>query len=365
MVDFNELVKEFQNTEVPQIQEVEQQLTETQTVEEEEEEPKKPPVLTCINCGREYYDEYMADTDVCVSCGENPRVSTDLASVAQGINTRVISGSATLRHPIASDFQKILKALNSILDEVVIRFDYQGIHVAQMEPAHIAMVVWHMPPTALYEYTITNEPLLCSVDLRNLIKCFKNIDKKYEITMQYTFSALVRTDARGREEVEEGTKDDKLTVLFQSADGRRKKFDVETLDVTHQEIEPKLAFEAKAVVSIDTLLEAIQDVEPISESITFTIDSYADSLTVSAKGEDRRFEMVFNRGESITSELVNNTSQPVKASFSISYLEKILKGGRPLSDDVILYLSTNRPAKIQIPTYLGELYFLLAPRLED
>ena len=59
-----------------------------------------------------------------------------------------------------------------------------------------------------------------------------------------------------------------------------------------------------------------------------------------------------------------SAEKEVSASFSINYLDKIVKGTSRISDEVILQLSTNKPIKMGFPIPSGKLEFLVAPRIE-
>jgi DNA polymerase III sliding clamp (beta) subunit (PCNA family) len=54
----------------------------------------------------------------------------------------------------------------------------------------------------------------------------------------------------------------------------------------------------------------------------------------------------------------------VSASFSLTYLDKIVSASKSISDETRLDLSTNKPVKITMPITAGKLEFLIAPRLE-
>jgi DNA polymerase III sliding clamp (beta) subunit (PCNA family) len=85
-------------------------------------------------------------------------------------------------------------------------------------------------------------------------------------------------------------------------------------------------------------------------------------VVVTAKGETKSAQHRFVAGGPAVREI--DAKSEASASFSIVYLEKIVKPGKALSDDVEIRLSTNRPIKLSFPITYGRLEYLVAPRMD-
>ncbi|MDW7978682.1 MAG: hypothetical protein RMH74_07755, partial [Candidatus Caldarchaeum sp.] len=59
-----------------------------------------------------------------------------------------------------------------------------------------------------------------------------------------------------------------------------------------------------------------------------------------------------------------STEKEVSASFSLTYLEKIMSSSKSLSNETGIELSTNRPIKLSFPITAGKIEFLIAPRMD-
>ena len=118
---------------------------------------------------------------------------------------------------------------------------------------------------------------------------------------------------------------------------------------------------AKAVVSLPSsvLSEAIEDVDIVSESVTFIAEK--NSLTVSATGDLKNADVVIGRDDtvSITSEDVE------KSKYSIEYLKKMIQGGKLVST-VVLKFSNDYPLTLEFAEKDKlSLSFILAPRVDN
>ena len=248
-----------------------------------------------------------------------------------------------IRLPSADYFADLIKAVTAIIEEGTFTIDEESIKLTAMDPAHISLVNFELTKAAAEEYTCDN-PVEMTVSINEMYKLLKKAKKNETVTLEYD--------------------DDKkqLTILLSNpAASTERTFTLNTLEtVSGKASVPNLSFEAKARVNASSLKDAIEDASTISDYARITIAP--DAVIISSKGElgSHRTRLVL--GGTAVYEI--ETKQEVSASFSLTYLEKIVKAGKTVADESTIELSNNRPIKLSFPVPSGKLEYLVAPRIE-
>ncbi|MEM3620873.1 MAG: hypothetical protein QXO45_07060, partial [Nitrososphaerota archaeon] len=150
-------------------------------------------------------------------------------------------------------------------------------------------------------------------------------------------------------------------VLLDATSSRERTFTLNTLEtVEARSTTPKLSFDAKARLNVDAVKDAIKDSDVVSDYVKITINP--EEVIFLAKGELGTVQTKLSKTGAAVYEI--EADKEVWANFSITYLDKIVKAGGDLSEEVIMNLSTNKPIKLSFPIPSGKLDYLIAPRIE-
>ncbi|MEM0274635.1 MAG: proliferating cell nuclear antigen (pcna) [Nitrososphaerota archaeon] len=248
-----------------------------------------------------------------------------------------------MRLPSADYFADLMKAIHAVVDEGTFKITEEGMRLIAMDPAHISLVDFELSSSAAEEYECGGE-LQMTLSISEMMKFLKRIKKGESLTVIY--------DDQAR----------KLSLILVDATGSRERtFTLNTLEtVEARSTTPKLSFDAKARLNVDAVLDAIKDSDVVSDYVKITINP--DEVVFLAKGELGTIQTKFSKMGAAVYEIETDTE--VWAHFSINYLEKIVKAGSELSEEVIMNLSTNKPIKLGFPIPSGKLEYLIAPRIE-
>lgn len=226
-------------------------------------------------------------------------------------------------HRSSQRFKDLLKALSVIAEEVEFTVNPEGLTATQMDRDHRAMFVLKMPSTAFERWDVVEEQKF-TVNVDNLVKRFlKNTCK--EESVEFSIDP-----ERAR-----------LNVTLRGKTVRQK--EVPILQPTDEEVpQPKVFFKTKARIIIGSLRKAISDTSLVSENVRIAVEG--GFLKISATGD---MGSVHNEWEKGSDDLIEIRGEDdSSATFTTSYLEKIMKAIQPLSEAATLELSTDMPMKI-------------------
>lgn len=248
-----------------------------------------------------------------------------------------------IRFPSADYFADLMKAVTAVVEEGTFVVDEEGMKLTAMDPAHISLVNFELTKAAAEEYSCENQVEI-TININELHKLIRKAKKNEIITLDY-----------------DDEKKQLSVTLINPAASTERSFTLNTLEtVSGKAPVPNLSFEAKARVSTDALRVAIEDAATVSDYAKLTIAP--DAVVISSKGElgSHRTRLVL--GGTAVFEI--ESSQEVSASFSLNYLEKIVKAGKTVADESVIELSNNRPVRLSFPIPSGKLEYLVAPRIE-
>jgi len=252
--------------------------------------------------------------------------------------------SFVMRLPNAEYLTDLMRAISAVVDEATFKIDSEGLKLVSMDPAHISLVDFLLSKEAAEEYSVAKE-LELTVNMQDLLKFLKRAKKGESLTLSY-----------------DAEKKKLMMTLSDSAYSRERSFQLSTLEPAGMAAmsSPKLSFEAKARLSTDALWEAIEDAGIIADAMKITIQP--EMIILTARGETSTVQNKLSKQGALVFEI--QTDKEVSASFSLTYLEKIVKPCRDISEEVTMMLSTNKPIKLHFPFPAGRLEYLIAPRLE-
>lgn len=237
---------------------------------------------------------------------------------------------------------KYLKDSLAIISEIVTEgtFDItsDGVKLVAMDPANVAMVVFNLLASSFVTYEL-NEPTKITVNLNNFKQVLRRIKGGDTLTLELD--------------------ENKLKITLQSSSKRTFHLPLIELDDKEQKV-PDLSFAVTVVTQSTILNDAIDDVDVVGESVTFSASS--DLFSVSSKGDLTKASVDIPADKNTKIVAQGDDS---KAKYSVEYLKKMIQGAK-LADVVQVKFSKDYPLRIE---YLVQnkvsLDFVLAPRVDN
>jgi len=210
-----------------------------------------------------------------------------------------------------------------------------------MDPSRVAMIDFQWPKTIFDEYQCDQPQKMC-INITELLKLLR------------------RT---GREEAIELSLNPETPKLQIAITGRyTRTFTMPTLEPQEEEVPtPKITFKAQAKTTTDGLRQAIEDAQLVSDHVRIEADT--EKLTLTATGDLMGATIELKKGSDALLDL--QTQEPVKATFSLSYLAEIIKAAASTSEIATLQFANDMPIRIDFhQPKEGKLTYYLAPRIE-
>lgn len=251
--------------------------------------------------------------------------------------------SFRVRFPNAEHFADMLKAVSVVVDEGTFTIDEKSMKIVSMDPAHISLVDFELESSAAEEYVCTQATNM-TVNITELLKFLKRAKKSESLILNY-----------------EADKKRLMVTLVDNVNLKERSFTMNTLEpISSRTGVPNLIFDGKVRLDVDVVVDAIEDSSVVSDYIKIAISP--DGVTMTAKGELGTVQTKLLKDSPAVREI--KAEREVYANFSIDYMEKIVKAGKSLADNVIMELSTNKPIRLEFPIESGRLSYLIAPRIE-
>ncbi|WP_178647604.1 proliferating cell nuclear antigen (pcna) [uncultured Methanobrevibacter sp.] len=225
-------------------------------------------------------------------------------------------------------------AISSIVDEVQIQTDSEGMRLDALDRSHITFVHLELNVDLFDEY-VCDEPEKINIDTDEFMRVLKRSKANDRVLMA----------------VDEGN----FIITFEGEATRT--FKIRLIDIEYDNpAPPQLQHPTKFEVPFTLLKDSINDIEIFSDKICFEVDS--TKFTASADGEFGDASVEYLHGEEI--------SEDVKSSFSLDKIREMLKADK-FSDVAEISLGTDMPLSLTLKMVTGDgrLSFLLAPRLES
>ncbi|MEM2102325.1 MAG: proliferating cell nuclear antigen (pcna) [Candidatus Bathyarchaeia archaeon] len=241
----------------------------------------------------------------------------------------------------AKQLRDMITSISILVDEATYDITPDGMKLRAMDPSRVAMVDFEWPKTVFDEY-VCDVPTKMCLNVTELLKLLKRA---------------------GKDEAVELALDEKTGRLQVSISGKyTRTFNMPTLEAAEEEVPtPKLAFNAKIKATTQGLREAIEDAALVSDHVRIEADP--EKLVLHATGDLMGANIELKKGSDALLDL--EVKETVKATFSLSYLNEIIKTAAATSEIATLEFSTDMPIKLdfQQPKE-GKLTFYLAPRIE-
>lgn len=224
-------------------------------------------------------------------------------------------------------------AISSIVDEVQIQTDSEGMRLDALDRSHITFVHLELRSSLFDEY-ICDEPNKINVDTDELMSVLKRSKSDDRVIMQLDKGNFI--------------------ITFEGEATRR--FKIRLIDLEYETpVPPQLDHPTKFEVPFALLKDSINDIGIFSDKVSLEVNS--EKFTAAATGDFGDASIEYIHGEKIESD--------VKSSFSLDKIREMLKADK-FSDMASIKLGNDMPLSLSLKmiTNDGELSFLLAPRLE-
>lgn len=225
-------------------------------------------------------------------------------------------------------------AISSIVDEVQMQADSEGIKLDALDRSHITFVHLELK-SAVFDTYSCDEPLKINADTEELMKVLKR--------------------AKADDLVELSVDEGNLIVTFEGE--ARRTFKIRLIDIEYEAPSPpQLEYPTEFEIPFNLLKNSIQDIDIVSDKIALIVDQ--DKFIASAEGEFGDATIEYLHGEKI--------EDNAKSVFSLEKIKEMLKADK-FSETAFLKLGNDMPLNLSLkmPSDEGELSFLLAPRIES
>ena len=235
---------------------------------------------------------------------------------------------------------RYLKESMSIISELVtearIKATKNGLELIAVDPANVAMVTFKLLASSFAEY---------------------EIEKDVEIGINLTQLKQILRRAGATDVLTLEVENNKLKVILKSK--TKRVFNLQLIDIDEKEqTTPDLEYKTRIETTAETLSQAIDDVDIVSEAVLFTVTP-AGVVTLEADSDQNSVAI-----ELPVQETKVETEEEQQAKYSVEYFKKII-GGSKLADKVIIEFAKKYPIRV---TYTERdkisLVFILAPRVE-
>lgn len=236
---------------------------------------------------------------------------------------------------------KFLKEPVGIISDLVTEGKFKisktAIELVAMDPANVAMVIFKLLSSTFVEYSVKDE-INIAINLNNLKQILRRIKSNDTMILEMDENKL------------------KITLKGNST----RTFYLSIIDIEEKEQKiPELKFNATVTTKSAILNDAIEDVDIVGESVTFSVDEGA--FNISASGDLTRANIEIKEDD----ETKISAHEKQKAKYSIEYLKKMIQGSK-ISDNVTIQFSKDYPLKLEYKELnKAQLAFILAPRVEN
>jgi proliferating cell nuclear antigen len=233
-----------------------------------------------------------------------------------------------------SIFKTSFDAISSIVDEVQIEVDSDGLRLNAIDRSHITYVHLELKES-LFDIFQCDKPIKLNLDTEELMKVLKR--------------------SKSDDVMELGVDAGSLIITFEGE--TKKTFKVKLIDLEYDApTPPEIEYPIKIAVPIRTLKEGVQDIEIVANKVSLSVDE--DNLTLEAVGDFADAKIEYLHGEKV--------NDSAKAIYAVENIKEMLKAEK-FADNTYISIGNDMPLTLSLELLNdeGKLTFLLAPRIEE
>ena len=237
----------------------------------------------------------------------------------------------------AEVLKTLIDATSTLVDEVKVRVDPEGLSLKAVDPAHVAMVELTLKAAAFQEYKADSMEM--GLDLEKFKEVLKLAAGDDEVEMDF--------DPAGHR------------LVMRIGNVTRRMSLVDTSGMSDPKV-PKLELPAKITILPSELERGIRASEAIADHVALSADK--DTFELIAEGDTDQVHLKLDK--SMLAEL--KVSEKSKSLFSLDYFANMVKAAKG-SGGIQLHLGNDYPVRIEFDLAggNGHVMYLLAPRIES
>ena len=239
----------------------------------------------------------------------------------------------------AEEWKAIISAISTLVEEATFEATVEGITFRGMDPSHVALIDISWPNSAFEKYN-------CDSDIKFGVR----VDE---------FSKVIKR-AEKKESIEISISDDNMLQILI---GKNKKWSMRLIEGSASDTPlPKISYDSKIGLSASTFDKILGDIDVVSDYLS--IKTATNNAEFSGKGDSGEAVINFEKGMEGLEEITVN--QECTGTYSLEYLNPIVKAMGSTSDSIICEFSSGKPLRIEFKvSNIGRIHFYLAPRVES
>ena len=242
----------------------------------------------------------------------------------------------------STEWKAIASAVKTLVEEATFEANSEGLTFRAMDPSHVALVDLTLPNSSFSSFEC-DKPFKFSLRVEDLVKLVGRSDTKDSLQIS-------------------STEEDAVAVKL--SNGYTREFTIHLIESTAASAPlPKLEFDAKVSLTKTILEKVLGDIAVVSDQVS--IQATKDKLTFSGKSDVGKAEISLASKDADVLEF--KVGADSKATYSIDYVNGILKALGGVTDTVELEYSTKKPLKLtmKLNDQGAKLWYFLAPRVQD
>ena len=239
----------------------------------------------------------------------------------------------------SEEWKAIISAISTLVEEATFEATVEGVSFRGMDPSHVALIDISWPNSAFEKYS-------CDGDIKFGVR----IDE---------FSKLIKR-AEKSDGVEINIFDDSMLHV---SIGKNKKYKMRLIESSASDTPlPKISYDSKITLSSSRLDKILGDIDVVSDYLS--IKTTQKNVEFSGKGDAG--EATINLEKDMEDVEDISVSQESSGTYSLEYLDPIVKAVGGTADSIICEFSSEKPLRIEFKvTNIGRIHFYLAPRVES
>ena len=239
----------------------------------------------------------------------------------------------------SDEWKAVISSITTLVEEATFEATVEGITFRGMDPSHVALIDISWPNSAFEKYN-------CDSDIKFGVR----VDE---------FSKVIKR-AEKKESIEISISDDNMLQILI---GKNKKWSMRLIEGSASDTPlPKISYDSKIGLSSSTFYKILGDIDVVSDYLS--IKTATNNAEFSGKGDSGEAVINFEKGMEGLEEITVN--QECTGTYSLEYLNPIVKAMGSTSDSIICEFSSGKPLRIEFKvSNIGRIHFYLAPRVES
>jgi proliferating cell nuclear antigen len=239
----------------------------------------------------------------------------------------------------SDEWKAVISSITTLVEEATFEATVEGITFRGMDPSHVALIDISWPNSAFEKYNCDGD-IKFGVRVDEFSKVIKRAEKNESIEISISDNSM-------------------LQVLI----GKNKKWSMRLIEGSASDTPlPKISYDSKIGLSSSTFDKILGDIDVVSDYLS--IKTAANTAEFSGKGDSGDAVINFEKGMEGLEEITVN--QECTGTYSLEYLNPIVKAMGSTSDSIICEFSSGKPLRIEFKvSNIGRIHFYLAPRVES